>query len=127
MAANNSIAWPTTLENVGGASSTRNNASTTEAGTAISIAINVETIVPKMELAAPKFCATGFHVWEKRKPNPNFSMDKEEERKSSMNIPAMTMIIKAAQNAVRSLNAASPALKIFFVLIVSFTSKDFQS
>lgn len=53
MAASSSIMVPTTLLTLGWASSTRKRAMAMERGTAMIMAMRVDTMVPKMLLAAP--------------------------------------------------------------------------
>jgi hypothetical protein len=70
-AASSSIMVPTVRLTRGGANSTRKRAMARLRGTAMDMAMRVETRVPKMLLPAPNSWRTGFHSWEKKKPQPN--------------------------------------------------------
>ena len=76
-------------------------------GTAISIAITVERMVPKMLLAAPKLSRTGSHAADHRKPQPNLWIERCERYSRTTNSPAITTSTNPAQVKAAARNRPS--------------------
>ena len=107
IAARSSIALPTGLLIQGGANSTKKSAMARLKGRAMTMAIKVDTSVPKILLAAPKFPVTGFQAFEKRNPIPNFLSDRLEPIINCIKIPAIRTKISAESKAAAHLNILS--------------------
>lgn len=125
-AANSSIAVPKNASTFGGAHSTRNSAIASPIGIAISMAIRVETPVPKMLLRAPYSCVIGFHAVDVRKPRPNFFRARCELNTITHTSPAINTGIAAAQTAVIHLKTLSPATGLI-ILPGEFSSRTSQT
>ena len=107
-AANSSIKVPTVRLTRGGANSTRKRAMARLRGTAMNMAIRVETRVPKMLLAAPNSWRTGFHSWEKKKRQPNCLTAGQEERTNSSPMASITSGTSREQKKVSQRKVRSP-------------------
>jgi len=99
---------PTTRLTLGGANSTRKRAMARLRGTAMTMAMKVETRVPKMLLNAPNSWSTGFHSVEKKKPKPNCLIAGQEERIKSSPMATMTRGTSSEHRKVSQRKVRSP-------------------
>ena len=81
-------------------------------GTAMHMAMRVETRVPTMLLAAPNSWSTGFHSWEKKKPKPNCLTAGQEERTNSSPMASITRGTSSEQKKVSQRKVRSPPAEV---------------
>ena len=77
-------------------------------GTAMDMAMRVETRVPTMLLPAPNSWSTGFHSWEKKKPKPNCLIAGQEAVTKSSPMATITRGTSSEQRKVSQRKVRSP-------------------